>query len=50
MYLLEMLVNYQIMILLMYFKTYSNSGKDTVKSELPQITGAGRGSKLAQPL
>lgn len=49
MYLLEMLVNYQIMILLMNFKTYSNSGKDTVKSELPQITGAGRGVNWHSP-
>lgn len=36
-----MLANYQITVLLMNFKTYSNTGKDTVKSELSQIAGGG---------
>lgn len=40
-YILEMLANYQITVLLMNFKTYSNTGKDTVKSELSQIAGGG---------
>ena len=38
-YILEMLADYQIIKLLMKFKTYNNTGMNTAKFELSQIAG-----------